>query len=55
MVFSQQVNKVYELQKICFLSCLPEIAFRKKTSECAVSGVCSFKGPMACYFMYSLI
>ena len=30
MVFSQQVNIVYEFQKTCFLSCLLEIAFRKR-------------------------
>ena len=29
MVFSQQVNIVYEYQKTCFLTCLMEIAFRK--------------------------
>ena len=54
MVFSQQVNLVFEFQKTCFFSCLLEIAFRKKKSclplfpsvsvpsECAVSGVCTF-------------
>ena len=53
MVFSQQVNLVFEFQKTCFFSCLLEIAFRKKIyclplfpsvsvpSEYAVSGVCS--------------
>ena len=30
MVVSQQVNIVNEFQKICFWSCLLEIAFRKK-------------------------
>ena len=30
MVFSQQVNIVYEFHKTCFWSCLLEIAFRKK-------------------------
>ena len=30
MVFSQQANIVFEFQETCFLSCLLEIAFRKK-------------------------
>ena len=33
MVFSQQVNIVFEFQKTCLLSALLEIAFRKK--KCA--------------------
>ena len=51
MVFPQQVNIVFEFQKTCFLSCLLEIAFRKKNivyrpsvsvpSECTVSAVYS--------------
>ena len=39
MVFSQQVNIVYEFQKTCFETRLLEIAFRKKKS-------CQFKLPI---------